>query len=145
MKDDRQFREEDKIKSTVIGKIKCPECNSQADYIERKGKWFLSHFSKCKCGKCIQLDKEILDFWQIGDKVRYYNTSFSCKILFDSYVEGIIIAKEKWPTDYHLSIKVFKRVLFGKEIKVKDEIIEDIDSTDKSLELLSPLQIKMPI
>lgn len=144
MRDDREFREEDKIKSKVIGKIECPECHAQADYIERKGKWFKSHFSKCECGKCIQLNKDITDFYQIGDKVRYYDSIFGCRILFDSYVEGIIIAKSKSVISYKIDIKVTKRVLNKKVQKTNVKTIEYVDSTDNCLELLSP-QMKLEI
>lgn len=149
MNDKRCFRKEDKPKSVNIGEIKCPVCGSSASHIERKGKGFITHFSQCSnCNKNIQLDKEICDLFQVGDRIRYYDTltfGEDAIIDFDTYIEGTIISKEKFIISYLLDVKIEKNICKNKNLPISsDGIYRGIDSTSNLIELLS-LQMRLAI
>lgn len=152
MKNKRVYRKEDEPASIKIGQIKCPECGSVADHIERKGKGFITWFSKChNCNKNIQLDKEVYDFFQIGDRIRLYETlnfGKDAEIDLSTYEEGFIIAKRKSFICYDLDMKVDKAVHQNKPVIktswVYGSITKGIDSDSNCIELLTP-QLKMII
>lgn len=154
LRDNRCYKEEDKPKSVKISEIKCSVCGSSASYVERKGKGFITHFSQCSnCNKNIQLDKDIYDFFQVGDRIRYYNTltfGEDAKIDFDTYVEGTIINKEQFIISYLLDMKIEKCIRGNKEFGPEyagincDGIYRGIDSTSNLIELLT-LQMKLAI
>ena len=152
LKNTRVYRKEDEPVSIKIGQIRCTECGSVADHIERKGKGFITWFSKCpNCNQNIQLDKKIYDFFQIGDRIKLYETlSFGkdAKIDLSTYEEGLIVDKHKGITCYYLDMKVDKAVHQNKPV-VKTSwlygyVVKGIASDSNSLELLTP-QLKMII
>lgn len=152
MKNIKVYRDEDETVSINLGKIGCPECGSDADYIRRRGKGFITHFSQChSCGKNIQLDKNIYNLFQVGDRIRYYEVlSFGKNETIDytTYIEGIIISKEKFICSYLLDTKiekaVFKNKKYPRTADIYNQIYKGINSTSNLIELLTP-QMKLII
>lgn len=127
-----------------IGRCRCECCGSEGKLILRKGKQFRRWYCECPNGHRPEIKKEIDDIFQIGDRIRIYDTPFDInkKIDFTSYEEGFIVAKEKGITCYYLDMKIDKAFHQNEAIKksswIYGHVIRGISSDSNSLELLTP-------
>lgn len=126
-----------------IGICTCEVCGANGELILRSGKHFKYWYCKCPNGHLPEVKEETIDFFQIGDRVRLYHAPFDINkgIDFSTYIEGEVIAKEKWPINYSLDIRVEKAMFKGKPITKKSHIYgstyRGIASDDQGLVLLT--------
>ncbi|MCT4507919.1 MAG: hypothetical protein N4A48_04035 [Tepidibacter sp.] len=144
------YRESDKVVEKEVSSCICPVCGENGRLILRKGKHFRRWYCICPKEHNANIKKEIDDIFQIGDRIRIYESSFGkdAKIDYTSYKEGIVIEKELSIINYHLSMKVDIAVHQSKHINKKSwvygSVIKGVQSDDNLIELLTP-QMKMII
>ena len=140
----RVYNPFDEPTNTQVGHCTCEICGALGKLILRTGKQFRRWYCDCPNGHMPEIKKEIDDVFQIGDRVRLYDSTFGqdAKIIFDSYTEGIVVAKERSIISYSLSVKIDKAISRGKPIPKKSwlygYIIKGVDSDSNALELLTP-------
>lgn len=133
-----------------VGTCKCECCGSEGKLILRQGKQFRRWFCECPNGHRPEIKEEINDIFQIGDRIRIYDTPFDInkKIDFTSYQEGFIVAKENGAIRYYLDMKIDKAIHQNEDVKktswIYGHIVRGIASDSNSLEPLTP-QLKFEI
>lgn len=138
------------VKSLVVGECKCTICGSKGNLVLREGKQFKYWFCECPSGHRPGIKEVIDDVFQIGDRVRIYEAPFDVKkkIDFTSYIEGVVVSKEKSIVCYNMDVKIDKVVHHNKEIRrssfLYGHISRGIPSDSNLLELLTP-QLKFEI
>jgi hypothetical protein len=146
----RVYKPSDEPKNKQIGECECEVCGAIGKLILRQGKQFRFWFCECPNGHRPQIKVEIDDIFQIGDRVRLYHSTFGkdAEIIFDTYTEGIVIAKERSIINYLLSVKIDKAIFNNKSIPKRSwiygYIVRGVQSDDNTVELLTP-QMRMII
>lgn len=106
------------VKETLEGATTCPMCGNGSSLIKRAGYGFSSHFSRCEYGHNVQLDKTLYPKYQVGDRIRYYESTFGkdAIIRLDSYREGIVTASYPDIIDYRFDFQVDTCVMNGRPL-----------------------------
>lgn len=146
----RVYSPSDEPAEKQIGECKCEVCGATGELMLRSGKQFRRWYCKCPNGHRLQVKKEIDDIFQIGDRVRMYDSTFGkdSEIIYGTYTEGIVVNKERDIINYSLSVKIDIVVSDGKPIPktswMYGHIVRGVQSDSRTVELLTP-QMRMLI
>ena len=116
------------IKSKCIGTYICPVCQKESRHILRKGGGFQNVLSVCDAGHTCEIAKELFEKYQVGDRIRLYESTFGkdAVIRLDSYYEGIIVRSYPNIINYEFDFKVDKCMINGHELKAPAGVIGSI-------------------